>query len=392
MAGIYLHIPFCQRRCIYCDFYSTAGLHRQQAYTDALCYELEIRKDDLPSSVIDTVYIGGGTPSLLPVELLSQIFHQLSQIYTLSTATEITLECNPDDISVSWLEQIRELPVNRLSLGIQTFNEEQLSFLRRRHTGQQARQAVALCQKAGFTNISIDLIYGLPGQDPAQWQEDIDRALELQVQHISAYALIYEKGTPLWQLKEQGLIKEVEEETSLTLFNMLIDNLEKGGFEHYEISNFARPGYESRHNSSYWKEAEYIGCGPSAHSFDGKCRRWNTADLSNYIAAMHAIKEGEKPASPWFAYEELNRNEHYNDRIITSLRTCWGLDMHKLHQDFGDTVFQYCRKMAESHLQQGTLQFIPPSVTAPEGILKLTRQGIFVSDNIMSDLLLVDGD
>lgn len=390
MAGIYLHVPFCKRRCIYCDFYSTTSNHLQQAYAQALCRELERRRDFLPSRAVDTVYFGGGTPSQLPVPLLAEVLRTIQGLYCLSATAEVTLEANPDDISEEWLQQVCLLPVNRLSLGIQTFDEEQLRFLRRRHTGEQARQAVRMCRRAGFENLSIDLIYGLPGQTLQQWQHDLETALQLEVQHISAYALIYEEGTPLWELRRAGCVQEVAEEDSLALFDCLMDTLEAQGFEHYEISNFARPGYESRHNSSYWKGEPYLGCGPSAHSFREGRRQWNTPDLSCYLTAMEAIGQGREPASPWFEYEDLSRNERYNDRIITGLRTCWGVDLHRLSRDFGAEAVRYCLQMAAPHLRQGTLQCLPPSDAAPEGILKLTRKGIFVSDGIMSDLLQVD--
>lgn len=390
MAGIYIHIPFCQRRCIYCDFYSTTWHHLHQAYTDAVCRELEIRKEFLASPAIHTIYLGGGTPSQLSVEQLSQIFRQIEQVYRMAPDAEITLECNPDDVSEAWLEEIRRLPVNRLSMGVQTFDDGQLNFLHRRHTGRQARQAVRLCQQAGFGNISIDLIYGLPGQTCEQWQQDIETALQLDVQHLSAYALIYEENTQLWRLRQQGQIREVGEETSLLMFNLLIDRLENAGFEHYEISNFARPGHLSRHNSSYWKDIPYLGCGPAAHSFNGKRRQWNLPDLPGYLAALQASEQGDKEIPGLFEYEDLNEAERYNERIITRLRTRWGLDIRQLRTDFGTQAVRYCLQNAAPHLQKGNLQQLAPTPDAPEGILRLTRKGLFISDAIMSDLLHTD--
>lgn len=390
MAGIYIHVPFCKRRCIYCDFYSTTQSHLQQAYTDAVCRELELRRNYLAAPVIDTVYIGGGTPSQLPVELLSRIFRQIKRLFRLSPEAEITLECNPDDISGTWLEQIRSLPVNRLSLGVQTFNDRLLQFLQRRHTGLQARQAVQLCQQAGFDNISIDLIYGLPGQTCDQWRQDIDHALHLQVQHLSAYALIYEENTKLWRLRQQGTVSEVGEETSLSMFNTLIDHLGKNGFEHYEISNFARPGYLSRHNSSYWQDIPYLGCGPAAHSFNGKRRQWNRPDLTGYLTALQTTQQENGNITGLYEYEDLTATERYNERIITGLRTRWGVNLHRLRQDFGAAAAAYCLQTAAPHIRQGNLQRLSPTTDAPEGTLRLTRQGIFVSDAIMSDLLQVE--
>lgn len=390
MSGIYLHIPFCKHRCLYCDFYSTTSVERQAEYVDALCKELWLRRDFLPSPHIDTVYVGGGTPSLLTPDLLERLFDTVCRLYRLSPTAEVTLEANPDDVTADWLRRLGHLPVNRLSLGVQTFDDTLLRFLHRRHTSGQAQQAISLCRQVGFENLSIDLMYGLPGQTAEVWEQDVNRALESGVRHISAYALMYEEGTPLWRLRQAGRIKEADEELSRACYEYLTDRLTAAGFVHYEISNFSLPGYASRHNTSYWSGLPYLGCGPAAHSFCGRRRQWNTSDLTHYLRAIRDMEAHREPHPPLFAFEDLNDDERYNDLIITRLRTRQGLDLHALRLTFGEERLLHCLRNARPHLQQGTLQRLPSSAEAPEGTLVLTRQGLFISDNIMSDLLLVD--
>ncbi len=388
MAGIYLHTPFCRKRCIYCDFYSTTCLHRADEYVEALCREVVSRRSFLHTDRIDTIYLGGGTPSLLSPAQVSRVLRTVQDAYKVSAEAEVTLEANPDDVTEEWLDGLRRLtPVNRLSLGIQTFDEEALRFLNRRHTGQQAGEAVQRCYQAGLTNLSIDLIYGLPGQTLEGWARDIDTALSLPVSHLSAYALIYEPGTRLWQLREAGRVAETDEELGLQMFTLLMERLTDAGFEHYEISNFARPGCRSRHNSSYWQGTEYLGCGPSAHSYNGTRRQWNTPSLSAYLEAVSA--EG-LPFFPPMEYEDLTTDDRYNDRILTSIRTADGLDLERLAADFGPTYADYCLRMAAPHLENGTLERTSPRTEVRGEVLKLTRKGIFVSDGIMSDLMRVD--
>ncbi len=378
MAGIYLHIPFCKRRCIYCDFFSTTQEDKKAGYVHALCNELELRRHYIGEEKVRTVYFGGGTPTQLNEECFKELFQCIERNYDISACQEITIEANPDDLSEAYIKMLRQFPFNRISIGIQTFHEEKLKALHRRHTALQAIEAVRHCQEAGFHNISIDLIYGLPDETTEQWQEDLKQAIELGVQHISAYHLIYEEGTELWQLQQRHLIEEVSEEVSLSLFTTLIDTLTQAGFEHYEISNFCLPDYHSRHNSSYWTGEKYIGCGPSAHSYDGTSRQWNIASLEEYI---QQINKGILP----FEKEELDRHTQYNDRIITSLRTTWGLSLPALRHDFGDELYHYCLQNAAPFLQQGTLQI-------NDDTLRLTRQGIFISDGIMSSLLWVEDE
>lgn len=377
MAGIYIHIPFCKKRCIYCDFYSTTldATWRKQ-YINALCKEIKLRKNYLGDATIETIYFGGGTPSQLSADELKQIIDTLKESFSLSSCKEITLEANPDDISPNYLEKLRTLPINRLSLGIQSFDDMMLKKLNRRHSAQEAINAVKLCQDAGYKNISIDLMYGLPGENLAQWEKDIQQAIQLQPQHISAYHLIYEEGTVLWKMREQHHVSEADEDLSLNFFSTLIEQLTKAGFEHYEISNFSLPQYASQHNSSYWEGTPYLGLGPSAHSFDGKERGWNVSDIKQYIKAIE--KE-----SPSFEIEPSTLYTQYNDFIITALRTAKGLNLVYLKNQFGEALYKHCLSCATPYLKQGTLQ-------REKERLFVSRQGIFVSDRIMSDLLYIE--
>ena len=375
MAGIYIHIPFCKRRCIYCDFFSTTQSEKKSGYVHSLCQELELRKDYLEGEEIETIYLGGGTPSQLSQQELETIFSYIYKIYKVKKDAEITLEANPDDLTQEYVNQLRQLPINRISMGIQTFQEETLKVLHRRHTAVQAIEAFQRCREAGFHNISIDLMYGLPGETLETWKQDLHQALELHPEHISAYHLIYEEDTILWKLREEQKVKEADEDLSVTLFTTLIDELTKAGYQHYEISNFCLPELHSKHNSSYWTGKKYLGCGPSAHSFNGISRQWNVSSLEEYM-------EGIEKGKPYYEIEELDIYTRYNDFVITSIRTCWGMPLSHLRTTFGEELYHYCLRMAKPHLEQGVLDI-------SEGTMKLTKKGIFVSDGIMSDLLWV---
>jgi len=375
MAGIYIHIPFCKRRCIYCDFFSTTQSEKKPTYIHALCQELEMRKNYLEGEEIETIYLGGGTPSQLTEKELNKIFTSLYNIYKVKEDAEITLEANPDDLTLEYVSMLRRLPINRISMGIQTFQEETLKLLHRRHTARQAIEAFQLCREAGFRNISIDLMYGLPGETLDTWKEDLQQAIALHPEHISAYHLIYEEGTALWKLRDEHQVEEADEDLSVTLFKNLIDELKQAGYQHYEISNFCLPGLHSRHNSSYWTGKKYLGCGPSAHSFNGSSRQWNIASLDNYLKGIASGK-------PNYEIEELDLYTRYNDFVITSIRTCWGMSLSRLRSEYGEELYRYCLRMAKSHLEQGVLEI-------EEDTLRLTQEGIFISDGIMSDLLFV---
>lgn len=376
MAGIYIHIPFCKTRCIYCDFYSTTQSELKDRYINALCRELELRKEYLNGEDIETIYFGGGTPSQLSRSDFEKVFDTIYKVYGTQYCNEITLEANPDDLHPDYLHDLSQLPFNRISIGIQTFNERTLKLLNRRHSAVQAIKAVEDCRQAGFKNISIDLMYGLPGETKESWKEDLQKAISLHVEHISAYHLIYEEGTCLYDMLQKHKVVEVDEDSSVTFFAMMIEALTKAGYVHYEISNFCRPGMLSQHNSSYWTGKRYLGCGPSAHSYNGIERQWNISSLKEY---MQSIELGVIPAE----IEELDLHTRYNDFIITSLRTMWGLPLSRLKEEFGEELYAYCLKNAQVYLDCGKL-------IKKENTLSLSKDGIFVSDGIMSDLLWVE--
>lgn len=376
MAGIYMHIPFCKTRCIYCDFYSTTQSRLQTPYVVTLCKELEMRREYLQGEPVETIYLGGGTPSQLSRENFEQIFTTIQRVYGLEHCREITLEANPDDLTPEYLEGLSTLPFNRISMGIQTFDDATLKLLNRRHNASQAIQAVENCRRYGFKNISIDLIYGLPGENTERWKKDLNQAIRLNVEHISAYHLTYEEGTPIYKMLQKHRVEEVDEESSVHFFSTLMDKLKAAGYEHYEISNFCRPGMYSRHNTSYWQGVKYLGCGPSAHSFDGASREWNCASLKDYMAG---IESGNRQ----YEAEERDANTRYNEFVITSIRTQWGIPLQRLQEEFGKELTEYCMNLAQPYLESGKLEI-------KENAIRLTRDGIFISDSIMSDLLRVD--
>ncbi|MCR5433749.1 MAG: radical SAM family heme chaperone HemW [Bacteroidaceae bacterium] len=369
MAGIYIHVPFCKSRCIYCDFYSTTFGHEWMAmYVSALEREMAARSAELNQSCIETLYLGGGTPSQLPLDLLQSIFRVISQHACFSKNAEVTIEVNPDDVTLPWLDGLRQTPVNRISMGVQTFDDGLLRFLQRRHNGAQACNAISNCLKFGYTNISIDLIYGLPKQTMALWQHDLDVALSEPITHLSAYSLSFESGTKLAHMLEQGDVMEADEELSLQMYLTLLESSRQAGFEHYEISNFCRPGFHSRHNSSYWQQIPYYGFGPGAHSYDGyRTRRWNDCDLIAYISS-----KGDVPHSG----ETLSDKELYDEFVMTGLRTRNGIELCKLSSEDA----QYCVEQAQSHLKAGRMVY-------EDGKLRISDAGIFVSNDIISDLM-----
>lgn len=375
MAGIYIHIPFCKTRCTYCDFYTGTNEKQMDALVDALCAEAIMRQDEIPETV-QTIYFGGGTPSRLRHEHFVKIFDTLQRHFKIDVAAEITVEANPDDLTPAYVEMLSGLPVNRLSMGIQSFDDKELKFLSRRHTGKEAIKAVERCQQAGFENISIDLMYGLPHQTMEIWSHNLDKAISLNVQHISSYHLIYEEKTRMYRLLQAGRITPVEEETSTSMFAMLIERLTSQGYIHYEISAFGKEGYFSRHNSSYWKNKKYLGLGPAAHSFNGDSRSFNIPSLTRYIKGIGAGKP-EREA------EHLGLKERYNEAILTGLRTMWGLDLAELSQRYGETFARYCEENAKKYIDGGLLKI-------ENHRMKLTGKGIFISDGIMSDLMWVD--
>ncbi len=375
MAGIYIHIPLCKNRCVYCDFYSSTYDGNRAELVRALGRELVDRKDYLHGATVKTLYLGGGTPSLLRADELAYLFDTVLAQYQCDFE-EVTLEANPDDLSEDFLQSLRQLPINRLSLGVQSFHDDDLRLLNRRHTAQEAKAAVKRCQQAGFTNLSIDLIYALPDQTLSAWQDNIEQAIALDVPHISAYHLTYEEGTKIYRMLQKGEVQEADEELSVEMFRTLRQRLNEAGIMQYEISNFAKPGFHAKHNSSYWDGTPYLGIGPSAHSFDGKDRRWNITDTRRYLQYMQA---GE----PYFEMEELDIASSYNDYVITSLRTIVGMDLELLSNRFGEPYASYCMEQIAPSIQAGEA-FIQA------GRLALTEKGLFLSDAIMERLMWVE--
>ena len=375
MAGIYIHIPFCKRRCIYCDFFSTTQSEKKAEYVHALVRELEMRKDYVGDEEIETIYLGGGTPSQLSQEELEEIFAYIYKVYKVTPDAEITLEANPDDLTPDFLALLKELPFNRISMGVQSFNDTQLKRLGRRHDAAKARQAVANARSAGYSNISIDLIFALPGSTIDEWEHDLESAIALRPDHLSAYNLTYEEGTPMHRALERGDFTELSEEDNITQFQMLISRLKEAGYSHYEISNFALPGRESRHNSSYWNDTPYIGCGAAAHSYNGTSRQWNIADIQEYI-------KGIENGNPVFEIEELTEEERYNDTILTRLRTAEGIPLAWMKEKFGSRLYDYMQRCTGKEIALGYLK-------EENGHLSLTEKGIFISDAVIRELIYI---
>lgn len=375
MFSLYIHVPFCATLCVYCDFFSNTDTRYKEPYLRAIEKEMELRGEYIDDDTLETIYLGGGTPSRLSGNDLERIFNAISRRFSIAEGAEITLEANPDDIRPDYLSALRDLPINRISMGIQSFRPEDLRLLNRRHDREQAIRAVELCQAHGFTNLSIDLIYGLPGQTPEAWEENLRQAIRLGTPHLSAYHLTYEEGTALYKRLQAGQVEPVDEEVSVTLFHILTERMAEAGFQHYEISNFARPGFHARHNSAYWTGKPYLGLGPSAHSYNRTSREWNVASLPLYLRGI----ESGQPATE---RETLDLSTRYNDFIITGLRTMWGISLDKLRTEFGEALLAYCQKQALPYIQRGLLR-------QENDRLALSQAGILLSDGIMSELMYI---
>ncbi len=378
MAGLYIHIPFCESRCIYCGFYSTTLSSLKDDYVEAVCKEMEMRHNYLPlfDNNINTVYLGGGTPSTLNAAQLDKIFDCIyNKVYKGCKPTEVTIECNPDDITENMASVIGNMPINRVSMGVQTFDDKRLKFLHRRHTAEEVRIAVNRLRRNDIYNISIDLMYGFPNETMNEWERDIHEALKLNVEHISAYSLMIEEGTPLYKMKENGLIEEADEELCRSMYEKLIELTEIAGYEHYEISNFALKDRRSKHNSSYWKAIPYIGIGAAAHSYDGSNRQWNISDIRQYI---DNINQGTIPAEK----EALDLSTRYDDMITTALRTSDGIDIDYVAKTFGEEYRKYLLDNAQKYITDNLMEIIGDNI-------RISRKGLFVSDAIMSDLMHV---
>ena len=375
MAGIYVHIPLCGSRCYYCDFYSSTYHGNKGDLLQSIRKELIDRKEYLKGEAIRTIYFGGGTPSQLSVMEIKSILQVIEQTYD-CCVEEITLEANPEDLSLDYLQALKECGVNRLSLGVQSFNPGDLLTINRRHTVTKAIESVRMAQQCGFDNISIDLIYGLPNQTLNDWLYNLQQAVELGVQHISAYSLTFEEGTMLTKMRDRGEIMEADEELSFEMFKLLRQTLSENGYVPYEISNFALPGYESKHNSSYWNYVPYLGVGPSAHSFDGQSRRWNIANSRLYISKM---ADGDS----YHNMEMLDNFTRYNEYVMTGLRKKEGVDIAVLETLFGKDLKDYFLRMIAPYVKE-------QKVIKEESRYALSEEGIFISDYIIEELLWVE--
>lgn len=375
MSHLYLHIPYCSKLCYYCDFHFSLNLKTRKGFVDAVCKELQMRKDFF-TGPIETLYFGGGTPSLLSKDELNQIFTTIHENFSISSDAEISFECNPDDISEEYCKTLRSFGINRLSIGIQSFFDDDLQLLNRRHSADSARSAVKIAQNTGFQNITVDLIYGLPNMTLNRWKKNLQEVEKLHIQHLSAYSLMVEEHTALHKFVRTGKFILPNEDSVLEQFNYLIDWSERTGFEQYEISNFAKNGMYSRHNSSYWTVSQYLGVGPSAHSFDGKNRFWNVANNAKYI---ESINNNVIPSE----CETLSTRDRYNELIMTGLRTKKGVDIGLIKNNFPDEYYRNFVTQKNIFLSQGLLQECQNSIS-------LTRKGIMLSDMIMSDFFITE--
>ncbi len=370
--NLYIHIPFCSQRCIYCDFFTQTNQSLRETFIKALCQELKDRRNELSTNRVANIYFGGGTPSLLSIEELKRIFAIIQEHYNIQEGAEITIECNPDDINEAYVEGLKALPFNRVSMGVQSFKDEDLKFLNRRHSAKEVFRAVSLLKEAGITNLSLDLIYGLPNQSLKDWEYNIQTILSLDIPHISAYHLIYEEGTALMKQLKEGKIKEVSEEDSLAFFQLLIKLLKDAGYEHYEVSNFAKGGAYAKLNTGYWQGIAYLGFGPSAHSYDGKNRSYNIASLKQYSESILAGKRA-------FEEEKLTLEEQEHEYIMTRLRTMWGINLEEMETFFGTERKVKLLSLAEPYIKRGQLLL-------KNDTLRLSNAGVFISDAIIVDL------
>lgn len=372
MAGLYIHIPFCRQACRYCDFFFSVSLRYENAYVESLIQELKLRAREIPDASLETLYLGGGTPSVLSEQNLDKILEAVHAHFTFQKNSEWTLECNPDDLSPGFLSTLKKQGFNRLSIGIQSFHERDLKLMRRSHTAKQAEESVRDAAAAGFEHITVDLIYGIPDQSLEEWESNIQKALSLPLRHISAYHLTIEPGTVFDHWRKKGRLIPVHEEESIRQYRLLRKKLLEQGFDHYEISNFARPGDKSAHNLIYWSGKVYLGLGPSAHSFDGSKRSWNVSSLRKYMDGIAANR-------PQRETEIMNSEEQYHDYLITSLRTKWGADPDHIRANFGAALSNRFHTNSKPFLDKGSMQI-------SEGRLSIHPDHWLIADFILREL------
>jgi len=375
MSGIYIHIPFCKQACHYCDFHFSTQMGKKEVMLRAIKKEIELRKDEFKNHKVETIYFGGGTPSVLTTAEIEILVKTVQENYKVVENPEVTLEANPDDLTDDKIIELSNSPINRLSIGIQSFFDEDLKLMNRAHSSDEAVNSLSMATQY-FDNISIDLIYGIPGMDNNRWKANIERVLSFELPHISSYALTVEPKTALKKFIEKGIVANVDDEQAEAQFNILVDVLEKNDFVNYEISNFGKQGYFSKNNTSYWQGKKYIGIGPSAHSFDGQNRSWNVRNNPKYIKAL----EGEVLPKET---ETLSKTDRYNEYVMTGLRTIWGVSLEKIELNYGQAYLDYLNKQAKKYLEKHLL-FVD------DGKLLATKKGKFLVDGIASDLFMIN--
>ncbi|ALJ05955.1 coproporphyrinogen III oxidase [Pseudalgibacter alginicilyticus] len=394
MAGIYIHIPFCKQACFYCDFHFSTSLKKKDTLIQSLVKELELRQNELQNQIVESIYFGGGTPSLLSIDELQLLIGSIYKYYKVSENPEITLEANPDDLSENKMIQLSKSPINRLSIGIQSFFEDDLKSMNRAHNAEEAINCLSFATRF-FDNITIDLIYGIPNMSLEKWQENLEKAFSFGVNHVSSYALTVEPKTALDTFIKKGNYPPIDENLALQHFNHLIEKTKGQGFVHYEISNFGKPNFFSKHNTSYWQGKPYLGIGPSAHSFFENQRSWNVSNNSKYI---QSIQKSKLPNT----IEILSKQDQYNEYIMTGLRTIWGVSLNKVEHDFGADILQHLKTSSEKFINQSLLVivyetekpvqdeiFTSEQVPFNDVVLKITQKGKFLVDGIASELFMI---
>ena len=382
MAGIYIHIPFCKSKCAYCNFFSLASESKINDYVEALKKEIVLRKNYLGGEIVKTIYFGGGTPSLLSVKNIEEILELLNKNYEIISSPEITLEINPDTIDREKMSSLKQIGVNRMSVGIQSFDDEDLRYLGRRHDSRHAMQVLEDLKHTDFEKITLDLIYGMPTLTEEKWNKNLDIFFSTGITHLSAYALTVESKTILGQRIEKGELQSVSEEDTIRHYNILVDRTKENGFEHYEISNFAKEGFRSQHNSIYWRDEKYLGLGPSAHSYDGISRQWNISNLTKYIQLVGDEEtQRRRDAELFYEKEILSTEDKFNEYVMTSLRTSWGCDIEKIERDYGKSYANHFLKNIKKYLEDGEM-------LKENNTYFLSEEGKLFADGIAADLFL----
>lgn len=376
---IYFHIPFCKQACHYCDFHFSTSLKYKEEMLSAMQMEIVKRAHYLEDKIVRSIYFGGGTPSILEAEDVLQLIGTVEKHFEIASDAEITLEANPDDLTRTKIEALRQTPINRFSIGIQSFYEEDLRWMNRAHNAQEADSSIKRVQDAGFENITCDLIYGYPLLTDEKWKSNMQKLIGMDIPHISSYSMTVEKKTALAHFVKEGKTAAMSDTQSAAQMLMLIDTLTQNGYEHYEISNFARNGMYAKHNTNYWKGQHYLGIGPSSHSFNGNSRSWNVANNAKYITALSDNTSFQE-------IEELTKYDQFNEYVMTSIRTMWGLDLQKVERDFGYDYAQHILKESQNFLEKDILEILDNT------ILRATTKGKLIADHIASELFLLEED